>query len=140
MPDRATALGAKGAYAIQSAIAALQTEPQIDWPAVAALYDRLHDVTGSPVVDLNRAVAIAETDGPNAALAIVDALDLGNYRYFHSTRAELLRRVGDVDARAAYRRAFDRATTDTERRFLQLRLTDLLVSASQEGDADGAAH
>jgi RNA polymerase sigma-70 factor (ECF subfamily) len=124
--DRATGLGACGAYAVQAAIAALQTEPQIDWSAVAALYDRLRELTGSPVVDLNRAVAIAEVDGPRAALAIVDALDLDDYRYLHSTRAELLRRLNDIAAaRAAYRRAFDLATTEAERRFLQRRLTEL---------------
>ncbi|MEV8436042.1 sigma-70 family RNA polymerase sigma factor [Actinosynnema sp. NPDC051121] len=124
--DRATALGARGPYAVQAAIAALQTEPEIDWPAVAALYGRLRDLVGSPVVELNRAVAIAETDGPAAALATVDALDLDHYRYFHSTRAELLRRLGDVAAaRAAYRKALDLATTDPERRFLRRRLTEL---------------
>jgi RNA polymerase sigma-70 factor, ECF subfamily len=124
--DRATALGASGAYAVQATIAALQTEPRIDWPAVAALYDRLRALTGSPVVDLNRAVAVAEVAGPRAALAIVDALDLDDYRYLHSTRAELLRRAGDIAAaRAAYRKALDLATTDTERRFIQRRLSEL---------------
>ncbi|MFI6267228.1 RNA polymerase sigma factor [Micromonospora sp. NPDC051006] len=124
--DRATSLGARGTYAVQAAIAALQTEPQIDWPAVAALYDRLRELTRAPVVELNRAVAVAEVDGPNAALAIVDALDLDDYRYLHSTRAELLRRLGDsAAAREAYRKALDLATTDAERRFLQRRLTEL---------------
>jgi RNA polymerase sigma-70 factor (ECF subfamily) len=124
--DHATALGASGPYAIQAAIAALQTGPQIDWPAIAALYRRLHDLTGSPIVELNRAVAVAEIDGPHAALAIVDKLDLGDYRYFYSTRAELLRRIGDVAAaRSAYRRAIELATTDSERGLLQRRLTEL---------------
>lgn len=124
--NHATALGASGPYAIQAAIAALQTERQIDWPAIAALYRRLHDLTGSPIVELNRAVAVAEIDGPHAALAIVDELDLGDYRYFYSTRAELLRRTGDVAAaRSAYRRAIELATTDSERSLLQRRLTEL---------------
>ncbi len=123
---QATARGADGVYAIQATIAALQTEPEIDWPAVAELYRRLRDVTGSPVVDLNRAVAVAHTEGPRAALAIVDALDLGEYRYYHSTRAELLRRMGDVEeAAAAYRAALDLSTTDSEWRFLQRRLSEL---------------
>lgn len=123
---RATALGASGVYAVQAAIAALQTEPDIDWPAVAALYDRLYELTGSPVVALNRAVAVAEISGPRAALAVVDALDLREYRYYHSTRAELLSRAGDVAAaRAAYREALTRATTDPERRFLQRKLDEL---------------
>ena len=123
---RATALGANGVYAVQASIAALQTERHIDWPAVAVLYGRLHELTGSPVVALNRAVAIAETDGHRAALAIVDGLDLDDYRYLHSTRAELLRRAGDLPAaEAAYRRALDLATTDSERRFLRRRLTEL---------------
>jgi RNA polymerase sigma-70 factor (ECF subfamily) len=124
--SRATALGAAGVYAVQAAIASLQTEPEIDWPAVAALYDRLYELTGSPVVALNRAVAVAEMSGPVEALALVDSLDLGEYRYFHSTRAELLRRAGDVDgARAAYREALARTTTEAERRFLQRQLDGL---------------
>jgi RNA polymerase sigma-70 factor (ECF subfamily) len=123
---RATALGANGVYAVQAAIAALQTEPRIDWPAIAMLYERLHELTGSPVVALNRAVAIAETDGPRAALALIDGLDLDDYRYLHSTRAELLRRAGDDPAAAAaYRKALDLATTDSERRFLRRRLAEL---------------
>ncbi|MFD1541345.1 RNA polymerase sigma factor [Nonomuraea guangzhouensis] len=124
--DRAVRVGARGVYAVQAAIAALQTEERIDWPAVAALYGRLHELTGSEIVELNRAVAIAEIEGPRAALAIVDALHLDDYRYFHSTRAELLRRLDDpAAARAAYRRALDLATTEAERRFLNHRLTDL---------------
>ncbi|MBO2450055.1 sigma-70 family RNA polymerase sigma factor [Actinomadura barringtoniae] len=124
--DHAVRLGARGAYSVQAAIAALQTETPIDWPAVAALYDRLHELTGSAVVALNRAVAIAEVEGPAAALAIVDELDLGEYRYFHSTRAELLRRMDDVaGALAAYERALDLSTTEVERRFLERRIDEL---------------
>jgi RNA polymerase sigma-70 factor, ECF subfamily len=124
--DHAVARGTRGAYAVQAAIAALQTEAQIDWPAVATLYGRLGELTGSPVVELSRAVAIAEVEGPRAALAILDTLDLDAYRYFHSTRAELLRRLNDVPAaQAAYRKALDLATTDPERRFLNRRLSEL---------------
>jgi RNA polymerase sigma-70 factor (ECF subfamily) len=111
---------------IQAAIASLQAEEEIDWPQVAALYGELARITGSPVVELNRAVAVAETEGPEAALAIVDRLDLGDYRYLHSTRADLLRRLDRRDeARAAYRRALELARTDRERRFLEGRLEDL---------------
>ncbi|MEV4312142.1 DUF6596 domain-containing protein [Actinocrispum sp. NPDC049592] len=124
--DRATAMGARGQYAVQAAIASLQTDPEIDWAGVSALYQRLRELTGSPVVDLNRAVAVAETDGPAAALSLVDSLDLAGYRYFHSTRAELLRRLGDtVEARKAYERALELSTTESERRFLTRRLSEL---------------
>lgn len=125
---RALLRDARGPYAVQAAIAALQTEDPIDWPAVAGLYGTLRELTGSAVVELNRAVAVAETAGPGAALAIVDAVapDLDGYRYLHSTRAELLRRLGDpAAARTAYRRALDLTTTDTERRFLERRLAEL---------------
>jgi RNA polymerase sigma-70 factor (ECF subfamily) len=122
----AMARGARGVYAVQATIAALQTEDRIDWPSVAALYGTLRDMTGSAVVELNRAVAVAEAQGPVAALDIVDALDLDGYRYFHATRAELLRRSGNRPAaRAAYRRALDLATTEPERRFLTRRLAEL---------------
>jgi len=124
--DHAITISAQGPYAVQAAIAALQTEERIDWRSVAELYATLRNLTGSTVVELNRAVAIAEVDGPRAALAILDTLSLNNYRYLHSTRAELLRRLNDAPAaETAYRRALDLATTDTERRFLQRRLTEL---------------
>jgi RNA polymerase sigma-70 factor (ECF subfamily) len=115
----------RGPYAVQAAIAALQTEDPIDWARVADLYATLRELTGSAVVELNRAVAVAETAGPRAALEVVDAVavDLDGYRYLHSTRAELLRRIGDeAGARTAYRRALELTTTDAERRFLERRL------------------
>jgi RNA polymerase sigma-70 factor (ECF subfamily) len=118
--DRAPARGARGPYAVHAAIAALQTEDPIDWPSVVALYDTLREQTGSAVVELNRAAAVAELDGPGPALTIVDTLNLQDYRHFHSTRAKLLRRLGNTDeARIAYDRALDLTTTDTERRFLE---------------------
>jgi RNA polymerase sigma-70 factor (ECF subfamily) len=124
--DRAMALRGRGPYTVQAAIAALQVETPIDWPAVAALYGRLGELTGSPVVALNRAVAVAEVEGPRAALAIVDALEIVDYRYLHSTRGELLRRLGDRDAaRGAYERALALTVTDAERRFLERRLREL---------------
>ncbi len=115
----------RGPYAIQAAIASLQAEEQLDWPQIAALYGELADLTGSDVVRLNRAVAIAEAEGPGAALVAVDGLDLPGYQYWHSTRAELLRRLGRTDeARAAYRRALDLARTVPERRFLERRIAE----------------
>jgi RNA polymerase sigma-70 factor (ECF subfamily) len=117
------ALAGRGPYALQAAIASLQTEPRLDWPQIAALYGELADRTGSAVVRLNRAVAIAEAEGPAAALAIVDGLDLPDYQYWHSTRAELLRRLGRADeARAAYTQALALARTVPERRFLERRI------------------
>ena len=125
--DRAMGLRGRGPYTVQAAIAALQMETPIDWPAVAALYGRLGELTGSPVVALNRAVAVAEVEGPDAALAIVDALEIADdYRYLHSTRGELLRRLGDHDAaRRAYERALTLAVTEAERRLLERRLREL---------------
>ena len=115
----------RGPYAIQAAIASLQAEEQLDWAQIAALYGELADLTGSDVVRLNRAVAIAEAEGPGAALLVVDGLQLPGYQYWHSTRAELLRRLGRADeARAAYRRALDLARTVPERRFLERRIAE----------------
>jgi RNA polymerase sigma-70 factor, ECF subfamily len=125
---RALLPGTGGPYALQAAIAALQTEDPIDWQAVAERYAALGELTGSAVVELNRAVAVAETSGPRAALTVVEAIaaDLDGYRYLHSTRAELLRRLGDLPAaRTAYRRALDLTTTGVERRFLERRLAEI---------------
>jgi len=124
--ERALALRRPGPYQVQAAIAELHTHEPRDWAQVAALYAQLARMTGSPVVELNRAVAIAEVDGPEAALAFVDALPLESYLYFHSTRADLLRRLGrDADAADAYRRALALATEEPERRFLEQRLAEL---------------
>ena len=115
----------RGPYALQAAIASLQAEERLDWPQIAALYGELADRTGSAVVRLNRAVAIAEAEGPAAALAVVDGLDLPGYQYWHSTRAELLRRLGRAtEARAAYREALALARTVPERRFLERRIAE----------------
>jgi RNA polymerase sigma-70 factor (ECF subfamily) len=131
--DRAIALRGRGPYVIQAAIASLHADPSSgdeassrDWRQIAALYGELAQLTGSPVVELNRAVAIAEAEGPQAGLGIVDGLDLGDYRYLHSTRAELLRRLGREDeARDAYRRALALVHDEPERRLLERRLTEL---------------
>jgi RNA polymerase sigma-70 factor (ECF subfamily) len=123
---RALALHGRGAYVLQAAIASLQTDSPIDWTEVAALYRELSRLTRSPVVELNRAVAVAESGHPAAALAIVDALELDGYRYLHSTRAELLRRLGRPgEAADAYRRALDLTQAGPERRFLRGRLAAL---------------
>ncbi len=124
--DGALALRGHGPYVLQAAIASVQTDTPIDWSEVAALYGELARLTRSPVVELNRAVALAEVEGPEAALAIVDGLALDDYQYLHSTRAEFLRRLGRTeDARASYRRALELASTEPERRFLERRLTAL---------------
>jgi RNA polymerase sigma-70 factor (ECF subfamily) len=104
----------------------LQSQEQIDWGEVAELYARLSALTGSPVVELNRAVAVAQSGSPADALAIVDSLELDGYQYVHSTRAELLRRLDRRDeAVAAYRRALELAHTEPERRFLSRRIAEL---------------
>jgi RNA polymerase sigma-70 factor, ECF subfamily len=129
--DRALARGGRGPYVLQAAIAALHAETPCDWGQLAARYGELARLTGSPVVELNRAIAVAEIDGPEAGLRIIDGLGLDDFRYRHSTRAELLRRLGRLDeARAAYRRARDLTPDGPERHFLDRRLTDLADLAS----------
>jgi len=121
--DRAIALHGRGPYVLHAAIASLQVESPIDWPQIADLYGRLSQLTGSEVVELNRAVAVAESVGADEALAIVERLDLDDYQYFHSTRAELLRRLGHrEEALRAYRRALQLAASEPERRFLRGRI------------------
>jgi RNA polymerase sigma-70 factor, ECF subfamily len=125
--DRAIAIGPHGPYVVQAAIASLHAADQPDWPQIAALYGELGRLTGSPVVELNRAVAVAETAGPGAALEIVERLDLGDYRYVHATRADLLRRLGRVDdARDSYRRALALTHDEAERRLVERRLAELV--------------
>jgi predicted RNA polymerase sigma factor len=125
--ERALALSSPaGPYVLQAAIASLQADLEIDWDEVLLLYERLEALTGSPVVTLNRAAAMAEAGMPDRALEIVEALDLGGYRYLPSTRAELLRRLGrDDEARTAFAEAVSLATTDAERRLLSRRLAEL---------------
>jgi RNA polymerase sigma-70 factor, ECF subfamily len=124
--DRALALGGRGPYVVQAALAALHAEKPQDWPQIAALYGELARLTGSAVVELNQAVAIAETGEVEAALALVERLELDRYHYLHATRADLLRRLDRVeDARAAYDRALELVHSDAERRFLERRLAEL---------------
>jgi RNA polymerase sigma factor (sigma-70 family) len=121
--DRAVALRGRGPYVIQAAIAALQTDERVDWSEVAALYERLAEITGSAIVELNRAVAVAEAGDIDRALQIVDRVELPDYRYLHSTRGELLRRLGRREAaRAEFERALELTTSESERRFLSRRI------------------
>jgi RNA polymerase sigma-70 factor (ECF subfamily) len=123
---RALALGGRGPYALQAAIAALHVEDPVDWRQVASLYGQLAELTGSDVVELNRAVATAEDGDVETALALVDRLDLERYHYLHATRAELLRRLGRADeAREAYDRALELVHAEPERRFLEQRRVEL---------------
>ena len=123
---RAQTLGGRGPYALQAEIAALHLEEPPDWPRLAALYGELAALTGSPVVELNRAAALAEAGDVDAALALTETLELDRYHYLHSTRAELLRRLDRVeDAREAYGRALELVRSDAERAFLEQRLAEL---------------
>ena len=124
--DRALALHGHGPYVVQAAIASLHADDPHDWAQIAALYGELSRLTGSPVVELNRAVAVAEAEGAEAGLGIVDGLDLDGYQYLHSTRGELLRRLGRADeARDAFRRALALAHDDAERRLLERKLAEV---------------
>jgi RNA polymerase sigma-70 factor, ECF subfamily len=124
--DRGLALHGNGPYVIQAAIADLHLQEPRDWEEIALLYQRLEQITGSPVVTMNRAIAVAELEGPDAGLALLDGLELDDYRYFHSTRADLLRRLGREDeARAAYTHAIALTQPGPEQRFLERRLAGL---------------
>ena len=123
-----------GAYTIQAAIAAVHADARdaaaTDWGEIVGLYDVLLRLNPSPVVELNRAVAVARRDGPEAGLALVDAIlawgDLGDYRLAHAARAELCRRLGRTgDARAAFERALKLTRQEPERRLLERRLAEL---------------
>jgi RNA polymerase sigma-70 factor (ECF subfamily) len=114
-----------GAYQLQAAINAVHagasTTEETDWSRIVALYDQLFAIAPTPVVALNRAIAIGEVQGPSAALELVDELDLDNYYAFHATRADLLSRQGRYrEAAAAYERAAVMAPTDAERDFFRL--------------------
>jgi RNA polymerase sigma-70 factor (ECF subfamily) len=132
--ERALSSRRAGPYALQAAIAAVHAEApaaaDTDWAQIVALYDVLLQATPSPVVELNRAVAVTMRDGPQAGLALIDAIlargDLAEYHLAHSARADFCRRLGkNEEARASYRRALDLARQEPERRFLQRRLAEL---------------
>jgi len=124
--DRALALGGRGPYVLQAAIASLHTGVRQDWDQIAALYGELCRITDSPVVELGRAIAIAEAGDPEAGLEIADRLALDEFRYLHSARAEMLRRLGrTTEAADAYRRGIGLTQDDAERRLFARRLADL---------------
>ncbi len=143
--DRALALRRSGPYQLQAAIAALHARAarpeDTDWCQIALLYGELARVQPSPVVELNRAVAVAMADGPAAGLELLEHLPLERYHLFHAARADLLRRDGRVDeARAAYERAAALATNDTERTFLARRIEELTGrAATRSGSGRGTA-
>jgi RNA polymerase sigma-70 factor, ECF subfamily len=115
-----------GPYLLQAEIAWLHVAEERDWVQISSRYEELEALTGSPVVALNRAVALAEADGPEAGLEAIEGVDLESYHYLHATRAELLRRLGhDEPAREAYRRALELVRSEPERRFLERRLGEL---------------
>jgi RNA polymerase sigma-70 factor (ECF subfamily) len=119
-----------GPFQVQAAIAAVHSDAaraeDTDWSQIVHLYDSLLTMTPTPVVALNRAVAVAEVEGPSEALALLDDLDLEQYHLYHATRAELLRRMGDVDAASlAYMDAIAIADNEVERRFLEERAAAL---------------
>jgi RNA polymerase sigma-70 factor (ECF subfamily) len=124
--ERAMRAGGRGPYVLQAAIASLHAENEPDWPQLAALYRELARATGSPVVALNHAVAVAEAGDVVAGLELIEALDLDEYHYLHAARAELLRRIDRTDdSRAAYMRALELVSADVERAHLERRLAEL---------------
>jgi RNA polymerase sigma-70 factor (ECF subfamily) len=117
---------------LQAAIAALHCQAaraeDTDWPQIVRLYDVLERLQPSPIVSLNRAVAVAMVDGPQQGLMLIDELgrDLDNYHLFHAARADLLRRKGSLEESAtSYRRALVLVSNESERRFLERRLREL---------------
>jgi RNA polymerase sigma-70 factor (ECF subfamily) len=123
-----------GSYTLQAAIAAVHAEAEsvavTDWRQIVALYDRLAQIQPSPVVQLNRAVAIAMRDGPEAGLALIDAVlahgELANYYLAHSARADMCRRLGrTAEARSSYEKALELTQQEPERQFLQERIRQL---------------
>jgi RNA polymerase sigma-70 factor (ECF subfamily) len=128
--DRALPLRRPGPYQLQAAIASLHLEPETDWPQIAALYGRLASLAPSPVVELNRAVAVAMAQGPERGLELIDRIDgLDGYRHLHSARADLLRRLGrGSEAAEAYDRALALASQPAERAFLERRLAEVRSS------------
>jgi len=132
---RAIARHDRGPYVIQAAIADLHLEDPRDWGEIATLYGVLAQLTHSPVVEMNRAVALAEIDGPEAALQLIDQLPLDGYRYFHSTRADFLRRLGrNTEARMAFGRALELTDNELERRFLEGRMLELRPRSDADWD------
>ncbi len=131
--ERGLALHGHGAYVLQAAIASLHADQPRPWGQIAALYDQLARLTSSPVVQLSRAVAFAEVEGPAAALEMVDALALEDYHYLHATRGELLQRLGRAaEARDAFQRALALAHDPAERRLLSRRIGEIAQAAGPQ--------
>jgi len=151
LPLVAEALSAGGgSFALQAAIAGVHCQAvrpeETDWPQIVRLYDFLEGIQPSPIVSLNRAVAVAMADGPQAGLAIVEEIaasgKLEDYHLFHATRADMLRRMGSIkEASKSYSRALDLATNESERRFLERRLAEMTVagSATASGRKDSSS-
>ena len=136
--------GRPGAFALQAAIAAVHCRAsraeKTDWGEIVRLYDQLERVQPSPVVSLNRAVAVAMAEGPRAGLALIDALSAANeiegYHLFHAARADLQRRAGGFgEAAKSYERALDLVTNDSERRFLERRLREVQAAGARSTGA-----
>lgn len=136
--DNALQFRSPGPFQLQAALAALHatspTAAETDWEEIVLLYDRLSEIAPTPVVALNRAVAIAMASGPASGLALVEEIerggDLADYYLLPATRADLLRRLGHfAQARAAYERALELAPTDAERRYLTRRLAEVTQNA-----------
>jgi RNA polymerase sigma-70 factor (ECF subfamily) len=129
--DAAMAILRPGPYQVQAAIAALHARAprpeDTDWPQIATLYRGLKAMWPSPVIELNRAVAVAMADGPDAGLSLMNPLagELDRYHLFHAARADLLRRSGRTsEAKQAYQRALDLVTNPVERKYLMRRVSD----------------
>jgi RNA polymerase sigma-70 factor, ECF subfamily len=134
---RALILHGNGPYVIQAAIADLHLRQPRDWSEIAHLYRRLEELTNSPVVTMNRAIAVAELEGPRAGLIVLDGVALEDYRYYHSTRADLLRRLGrDEEAWVAYARALELTEPGPEQRFLALRRSELTPQTRRAASRD----
>ena len=124
--QRAIAMEGEGPYVLQAVIAELYMHEPRDWQTIGTLYAELAEITRSPIVELNRAVVVAEIAGPAAGLALVDTLELAEYRYFHSTRANLLRRLGrHEEARREYALALELTPIESDRAFLAERIAEL---------------
>ena len=137
--DRVQSVPGRGPYRVQAEIASLHAGEPADWPRIAALYAELAGLTGSPVVELNGAIAVAEAHGPAAGLEIVDRLPLEDLHYLHATRAEFLRRLGRfIEARDAYRRALALVHGDAERRLIEQRLASVTSSTPAPDPSAGS--
>ena len=127
--DRALAHRSPGSYQLQAAIAALHLDDETDWPQIAGLYDELARVEPTPIVELNRAVAVAMAHGPEFGLELIERIDLPRYHLLHAARADFLRQLDRPDeAAAAYREALALEMNAADRAFLERRLDEMVRS------------